>query len=352
MNKTLHIISAMLAAMALYGCSAHDDVLPAADEPLRITSSIEPFDGDDVSRVNVEGNAFLTDDFIRIKVICPFVSSTEYGENTWGGSFDGFWLMKWTGGGWGALTAADGCDINGDYRISGSSTLSGQVHAQQTPYVFTAQTWSVERKFCTTGGKLVLQYTPVFHADQSRDENYRASDLLWAQSYLQTGSDGVHFDFSHKMAALVVTVNGDISADAVLTLEGMPDIDRAEIVVGDYYAARSKDNDDFGYIQKNVCAVADNGKVLGVGVNDDASGKAYTMPMTGNPGSDTKPCVPNTGTYTARNVGSKTYRLIVPPCKLADNAVFWLRDGEKRWKSTLALTEFEEGTLYRITINI
>ena len=348
-KTTSHIILQLLSLVALCSCSSQGGDEPVAYEPLQFTSSIIPYDGDAHSRVNTAGYAFLTGDLIRIKVICPFVSGAQYGE-TWNGSFDAFWLLKRTIGGWGPLTAADGCDVNGDYRDSGSSAMSQQIHSQQTPYVFTAQTWGLERKFCTSAGKLVLQYTPVFHADQSREENYRASDILWAQSYLQTGSESVHFDFYHKMAALCITIDGDISENAVLTLEGMPGIDQAEVIIGDYYAARSKINSDFGYKQKNVCTVENNGKVLGVGVNTATA--AYTMPLTGNPNPAGRATVPNDGIYTAFNAGAKVYRLIVPPCELPVNAVVWLRDDDKRWKSTLEQVKFEEGVLYNITIKI
>jgi hypothetical protein len=37
---------------------------------------------------------------------------------------------------------------------------------------------------------------------------------------------------------------------------------------------------------------------------------------------------------------------------LADKAVFWLRDGERRYSMTLDLTDFEQGRLYKITMQI
>ena len=197
----------MLAGTALCGCSGNEVAVPAEDKPVLFTGTIKPFEGEDSqSRVNVEGTGFTDGDFIRIKVICPYVTSSEYGEQTYGASYDSFWLLKSNGGSWGTLSASDGCDINGDYLDSGSQPMSSLYLSQQTPYVFTAQTWSVERKF-VAGSNLVLLYSPIFHADQSREENYRASDLLWAQSYLQTGSESVHFDFYHKMAALKITID-------------------------------------------------------------------------------------------------------------------------------------------------
>ena len=337
----------MLAGTALCGCSGNEVAVPAEDKPVLFTGTIKPFEGEDIqSRVNVEGTGFTDGDFIRIKVICPYVTSSEYGEQTYGASYDSFWLLKSAGGSsWGTLSASDGCDINGDYLDSGSQPMSSLYLSQQTPYVFTAQTWSVERKF-VAGSNLVLLYSPIFHADQSREENYRISDILWAQTYMQTGTEYVHLEFRHVMAALRITLDGNIGAisdDAILTLEGMPDIDRCEIGVGDYYASLSKVNSDYGYRQTHSGTKEMNGKVLGIGVNDEAKGIARTVAMAD---------VAKTGIYTALNVGSKSYRIMVPPCVLTDNAVFVLRDGNRRFKSTLEQKTFAEGTLYNVTITV
>ena len=348
----------MLAGTALCGCSGNEVAVPAEDKPVLFTGTIKPFEGEDIqSRVNVEGTGFTDGDFIRIKVICPYVTSSEYGEQTYGASYDSFWLLKSAGGSsWGTLSASDGCDINGDYLDSGSQPMSSLYLSQQTPYVFTAQTWSVERKF-VAGSNLVLLYSPIFHADQSREENYRASDLLWAQSYLQTGSESVHFDFYHIMAALKITIDDTklpegkkLSDNAILSLSGMPGIDHAEVVVGDYYAAKSKTDVAFGYKQKNSCTKENNGKVLGVAVNTDSY--AYTMPMTGNPNPDSRSCVPNDGTYTAYKADTKLYRLIVPPCELENKPVFHLLDGDRRWTYELNQLTFEQENLYKIKINV
>ena len=348
----------MLAGTALCGCSGNEVAVPAEDKPVLFTGTIKPFEGEDIqSRVNVEGTGFTDGDFIRIKVICPYVTSSEYGEQTYGASYDSFWLLKSDGGSsWGTLSASDGCDINGDYLDSGSQPMSSLYLSQQTPYVFTAQTWSVERKF-VAGSNLVLLYSPIFHADQSREENYRASDLLWAQSYLQTGSESVHFDFYHMMAALKITIDDTklpegkkLSDNAILSLSGMPGIDHAEVVVGDYYAEKSKTDVAFGYKQKNSCTKENNGKVLGVAVNTDSC--AYTMPMTGNPNPDSRSCVPNDGTYTAYKADTKLYRLIVPPCELENKPVFHLLDGDRRWTYELNRLTFEQENLYKITINV
>ena len=350
----------MLAGTVLCGCSGNEVAVPAEDKPVLFTGTIKPFEGEDIqSRVNVEGTGFTDGDFIRIKVICPYVTSSEYGEQTYGASYDSFWLLKSAGGSsWGTLSASDGCDINGDYLDSGSQPMSSLYLSQQTPYVFTAQTWSVERKF-VADSRLVLLYSPIFHADQSREENYRASDLLWAQSYLQTGSESVHFDFYHIMAALKITIDDSalpegerLSDNAILSLSGMPGIDHAEVIVGDYYAAKCKTDVAFGYKQKNTCTKENNGKVLGVAVNTDSY--AYTMPMTGNPNPDSRSCVPNDGTYTAYKADTKLYRLIVPPCVLENKnkPVFHLLDGDRRWTYELNQLNFEQEKLYKITINV
>lgn len=349
----------MLAGTALCGCSGNEVAVPAEDKPVLFTGTIKPFEGEDSqSRVNVEGTGFTDGDFIRIKVICPYVTSSEYGEQTYGASYDSFWLLKSNGGSWGTLSASDGCDINGDYLDSGSQPMSSLYLSQQTPYVFTAQTWSVERKF-VAGSNLVLLYSPIFHADQSREENYRASDLLWAQSYLQTGSESVHFDFYHKMAALKITIDDSalpegekLSDNAILSLSGMPGIDHAEVVVGDYYAAKSKTDVAFGYKQKNSCTKENNGKVLGVAVNTATN--AYTLPMRGNPDWTPQFVVPNDGTYTAYKdkAATKLYRLIVPPCVLENEPVFHLLDGDRRWTYELNKLTFEQENLYKITINV
>ena len=340
----------MLAGTVLCGCSGNEVAVPAEDKPVLFTGTIKPFEGEDIqSRVNVEGTGFTDGDFIRIKVICPYVTSSEYGEQTYGASYDSFWLLKSDGGSsWGTLSASDGCDINGDYLDSGSQPMSSLYLSQQTPYVFTAQTWSVERKF-VADSRLVLLYSPIFHADQSREENYRASDLLWAQSYLQTGSESVHFDFYHIMAALKITIDDSalpegekLSGNAILSLSGMPGIDHAEVIVGDYYAAKCKTDVAFGYKQKNTCTKENNGKVLGVAVNTDSY--AYTMPMTGNPNPDSRSCVPNDGTYTAYKADTKLYRLIVPPCVLENKnkPVFHLLDGNRRWTYELNKLTLEQ----------
>jgi hypothetical protein len=334
-------------AMLLAGCSA-DEAQREQQGILSFSTSIEDFDGEPLTRTTLEGHAFEAGDKMKLKIICPFSSHTEFGETTYGNSFDAFWLLKWNAGQWATLTSADGFDINGDYSPSASPDIYERYEAQQTPYVYTAQTWSEEQIFIAGAGTRVEQYSNVFHANQTKEANYKASDLMWAQTIQQTGSYNVHLSFRHVMSALLVTVDANaslgISDDAVLTLEDMPDIDQAEVIVGDYYAAKSKVNsNDYGYKSKHACTKDDNGKVIGVAVVDDSQKRAYTKPI----GS-----VAQTGTYTACHVGQRAYRLIVPPGTLSKQATFWLRDGEKRYSMSLSQTSFEAGKLYKITMKI
>lgn len=326
-----------------------------------------------MSRVNVAGDNFLNGDFIRLKIICPFVSTGERGEYTEGDSYDSFYYLRRSGFSWECVVKADGFDICGTYVPSNSPDINRYYEAQQTPYVYVATTFSEERRF-VANGHLYDHLTPVFHADQTKEKHYRASDVLWAQTFMQTGAWNIHLGFQHKMACLDITIDDaaltdKISDAAVLTLEGMPDIDQAEIVVGDYYADASKYNSGYGYRQKSSCSYENNGRVLGIAVNDEAAGRAKVWPMTGNPtppgGANSEVFrsgtpVPNTATYTAYKEATKHYRLIVPPCDLdpglpADaksikHAVFWLRDGTRRFKIELPQLKFEEGKLYAITL--
>lgn len=373
MHKYINIHKAFVTLallQSLLACS--DDVTPFAESNatkgiVTITSDVEPFDGEVMSRVNVDGNNFIDGDFIRMKIICPFVSSTERGETTDGNSYDAFYYLKRSGSNWVRVTSGDGYDISGTYSPSNSPDISSYYEAQQTPYVYVATTWSEERRF-VANGSLYDHLTPVFHADQTKEKHYRASDVLWAQTFMQTGAWNIHLGFQHKMACLDITINDEglvdangnaapISDNAVLTLEGMPDIDQAEIVIGDYYADASKINSGYGYRQKSSCSYENNGKVLGIAVNDETAKRAKVAPMTGNPVpggeiSSTVATVLNTGTYTAYKQGMKHYRLIVPPCVLSENATFWLRDGSRRFKVTLANMTFEEGKLYPVKLKI
>ena len=337
-------------ATVLFSCTADEATQQEEQGVLSFTTSVEDYEGESRTRTSIEGTAFEDGDKIKLKIICPFSSNTEFGESTYSGSFDGFWLLKWNdiSKAWATLEASDGYDINGDYSPSASPDIYGRYLAQPTPYIFTAQTWSEEQIFMA-GGTRVEQYSNVFHADQSRMADYKASDLMWAQTIMQTGSYNVHLSFKHVMSALMVTVvpgeGKTISENAVLTLKGMPDIDQCEVIVGDYYAAKSKVNsNDYGYLNKHSCSVDENGKALGIAVISDTDKKASHKAFAD---------IAQTATYTAYRVpDTQTFRLIVPPCKLTNNATFWLRDGDKRYSATLSQKEFVAGKLYKVTVNI
>jgi hypothetical protein len=102
-------------------------------------------------------------------------------------------------------------------------------------------------------------------------------------------------------------------------------------------------SNNYGYKSKHSCTQDENGTVIGVAVVDDSQNKSYTKALSD---------ISQDGIYKAYNAGSKTYRLIVPPCALSNNATFWLRDGEKRYSMQLTQTTFEAGKLYKVTMKI
>lgn len=355
-QHTYIYIITLATALMCGACNSEDVVQTEESQVLTISSEVLPYDGEDEStRANELGNAFETNDMIRLKIICPYVTNTLYGESTWGNTMDSFWLLKWTGSAWATLTANDYYDITGSYSHSGSSDIFSIYEGQPTPYVYTAITWTEEKMYKANNGDLLNFYSNVFHADQHRLKNYKASDVLWAQQYSQTGTYHIRLTFQHVMAALLITIDDSeltekISSDAVLTLENMPDIDQAEVVVGDYYAAKDKSNYTNGYKVKSSCAYEDHGKVLGIADQNKVDyfhGGAHAT----NEGTE----IPNTATYTCYHIpGSKQYRLIVPPCLLADDkkAEFWLRDDTRRFKMVLDRTQFEQGKFYPITMKV
>lgn len=373
MRMTIRYGALGLLLLAGAGCTAD---LPGVDpgdasRPLTLLTSVEQFVGGAQTRVTMDGENFKDNDRIRVKLICPYVKTVETGESTGSSTSDGFWLLKRNGGGWKALTAADKCDLNGDGIYSGSYDLQEQYLAQQTPYVFTASTWSREVRFLDAVSadamKTVVHYAPVFHADQRLEADFEASDLLWAQSVVQTGTDYVRLNFRHVMALLVVTVEGATTlSDPVLTLEGMPDIDQQELVVGDFFAAQSKVNglnnyDVYGYQHRYTCTRDQNGTLLGIGTFSEA---AQVKPLTS---------LTCDATYTAyRDADKTTFRLIVPPYAFtADYPTLWLRDGNRRWSLQLdpatltapagesetgttvsATLDFESGKCYPVTMKV
>lgn len=344
-----HLSFGVAVLLVLAGCSSDsDETVRPKGGVLKLTTSVEPFDGEVRTRTNLDGTAFATGDKMKLKIICPFTERYEFGETTNSNSADGLWVLKWNDGNWANITSADGVDVAGTYQPSSGYNLFGQYEAQQTPYVYTASTWN-ENVVFIANGSMYSQYSYIFQADQTDEEDYLKSDLLWAQSYMQTGSYNVHLSFKHMMACLKITVSSlQLSEKAVMTLEGMPDIDQREVVVGDYYAAKSKINSGYGYKQKCSCTKDDNGKVLGVVYINESGSVAEVHPMTGNPDNG-KTKVANGGVYTAHRYGNEFY-LIVPPCTLSTAATFWIRDGEQRYSYTLELLTFDQGKQYRVTL--
>ena len=361
--------------LLLMGCSASDekDIQPT-DGVLTLTSSVGSFvaDGAGATRTNVAGTAFATGDRIKLKIICPYTDHTNFGETTYSNTADGFWLLKWNDS-WTQMNVSDSIDVMAHYEYRPPYNLFDHFEAQQTPYVFTASTWTENVLFIApnaAGGaarSYFSQYSYIFQANQSEKEDYLKSDLLWAQTYMQTGSYNVHLSFDHVMACLQINIAAlGLSGNTVVTVENMPDIDQREVVVGDYYAARAKNltqtgtNFDYSYRKKCSCDYENNGKVLGIAVINDATARADIYSISGNP-VNAAPNAPagtvgNTATYTAYRASSGVYNLIIPPCSLTTAPVIWIRDGEKRYSYTMTLdTEsnkvtFEQGKLYPITI--
>lgn len=364
MNRvTLYILS--VVAFLCTACSSDDEQTQCKEKRgMTVTSDIENFIGEPSTRTNVAGNAFATGDLIKVKIICPFTNTSQNGESTWGYSADAFWLLKWNGSTWVTVDSNEHFDVYGNYSDYGSQNIFGIYESQATPYVHTAMTWTEQRLFRDKSQSLVVQYCSVFHHDQSREKNYLASDVLWAQQYSQTGTFNIHLSFNHVMACLLIDIDDEgltdkITSDAILTLEGMPNIDQQEIVVGDYYAYKSKVNSSYGYRQKSSCSYENNGQVLGIASIDETAKHAVVHPFTGgitNIGglgnSYIGNYVQNDGIYTCRKVGNKLYRIIIPPCVLDEEAVFWLRDDDRRYTMKLERKSFEQGHLYRVNMKI
>lgn len=298
------------------------------------TSEIAPFSGELSTKSSVDGLQFENGDRVRLHIVCPFSSSYENGETS----------------GYQTLTLSSGVWTSGSI---------GNYQYQATTYVYTAIYSPMTRKFVWNN----TEYTRLsnnFYADQSDVKNYKKCDLLWAQAFRQTGARNVHLVFEHKIARLDILVDDSaldaaLSENTVLTLEGMPDIDGAEIVVGDYYASDSygwDENSRFNYKEKANCTIDKNGTVLGIEVLDDDLNVGGS---TGHSRVVSIDSLPQDAVYTAYHDHSpseekKHFLLIVPPCTLNENAVFWLRDGSRRYKATLDQTEFEEGVSYTVEI--
>jgi len=319
----------------------------ADSDSILVTMDMEPFAGEGSTRTSVTGEAFETGEKIRFKVICPHSQSHENGE-TWGSSFH-------------EITVPSG---NATAFVTGTI---GAYESQATTYVYSAQNTTGTRVF-VVGDWRYSRPSNFFYADQSKLEHFKKSDVVWAQAIRQTGAREVHLNFKHKVAKLDLTIDdgGLLSDNAILTLEGMPDIDGAEIVVGDYYADESYEEYSYNYKQKASCGYENNGKVIGIEVIDEEKKRSVVYGMTGNPspaGGNSNGTVwgtvKNEGTYTAYQDpdNKKHYLLYVPACNLNPNgegkhATFWLRDGERRYSIPLELTEFKEGMWYEQKVAI
>lgn len=323
------------------------------DGPVKFTLTMSPFEGEVQTRTTVDGTGFEANDKIRFKIICPNSKSHELGE-TWGAYYN--------------ITVPSG--VNEETSFFHVGDTYGSYEAQSTTYIYSAQNTTGTRIF-VVGDYRYERPSNFFFADQSKIEHFKRSDLVWAQAVRQTGAREVHLNFKHKVAKLDITLvddNSVLSDNAILTLEGMPDIDGAEIVVGDYYADESYESDAlFHYKSKASCSYENNGKVIGIEKIDETKKVSKINALTGNPypaggasNSGEYDKVPNTGTYRAYQDpnNKKHYMLYVPPCNLnpnneADkNAIFWLRDGTKRYSVTLSQTKFEEGHCYKLNINV
>lgn len=336
-------------------------------------TEIIPFreDGRPMTRVNVAGDSFEPGDLMRLRVIAPYAPSSEYGESTWGGSYDDWRLYQWVGNQaqWGSVGSGLGFDIDNDFNAS--SAPGNIIMPQATPYVFTATTWTEEIHFVLSSAvgsgyessKVVITFSNIFKADQRTDKNYKASNVLWAQQYMQTGTPHVRLSFEHKMAALQIDISEFASEltgseEVVLTLENMPDIDQQEVVIGNYYVDKMKSKRAYGDYNRSHCRYEDNGKVLGIVVPDEAQGKLIQIPFTGG-------AVQQTGIYTAHKLDANTFTLIIPPYVVPDGVTptLWLRQGEKRWSAPLTLPDrnvnpqqtdrtFESGVRYHVTMQV
>lgn len=338
--------------------------------PEMFSSSIVPFteDGDDgtSTRVNTAGDSFRTGDLIRIRIIAPFVTDTQYGESTWGGTYDNFRIWQWAANDAQWNTVGNiGFDFNNDLypgSASGAITIP-----QATPFVFTATTWTEEIHFVLStpgqdGGTFVSTFSNIFKADQREETDYRASDVLWAQQYMETGVDRIYLSFEHKMAALKIDVREFASEltgteEVILTLENMPDINQQEVTIGNYYAERMKDKRAYGDYYRTKCTYAENGKVLGIVVPDETKGHLEQIPFT-----DSR--ISQEGVYTALKGESSIsgteagfFYLIIPPYTVPDGVTptLWLRQGEKRWSAPLTLPAnrtFEMGKRYKVEMTL
>lgn len=354
MKYNKYLACALLAVFA--SCSNDDEqsnnskVAVTFNAETALQSEIVPFveDGDKGTRVNFEGDQFETGDLIKIRIVAPFTTAAEWGEYTDGNTHDNFWILQWKGEhrNWTNISSAEAkamnLDLNSDFLPSGSSSI--WTLSQATPYIFTATTWTEEvhavmSNMGETKGTTYTWFNSVFKADQRKLADYKSSDVLWAQQFMQTGADNIHLSFQHKMSALCIDLTSfegidfDSSDEIVLTLSEMPDIDQQEILVGNYYAGAIKSGYRplYGDWQRTACSMEDNGKVLGISRIVESASKVEQVAIES---------VPQTGTYTAYlDRAAKKCYFIIPPYTVPASATptLWLRQGTKRWSAELAL---------------
>lgn len=362
MNKTgIKYLAFVAALLCLASCESENtseqaDKLPFTfDASRNLQSDIIPFveDGAPQSRANFAGNQFESGDLIKIRIVAPFSPSTEWGEYTDGNTHDNFWILQWNGNNqngtgttasWSSISSNRHFDLNGDFIYNGSSNI--WTLAQNTPYVFTASTWTeeVQAQIPDSKGKATTYtwFYNVFKADQRKIKDYKSSDVLWAQQFMQTGTQNIRLSFEHKMSALCIDISEfktlldmtEADDEIVVTLENMPDIDQQEIIVGNYYAGAIKSGyrPTFGDWQRTACTKELNGTVLGISRINEAQQKVEQVEFT---------ALPQTATYTAYKGSEGKYYLIVPPYTVPDNVTptLWLRQGTKRWSAPLTLPE-------------
>ena len=343
-----------LTAAGMAGCADDDAELLPSDDGVTVKISLTPFEGEHAMRTSTDGLNLVVGDRFRMKIICPHTDAHQSGE-LWSSGFYEFTIDKFS------------VDNSREIYISGGQTIESQA----TTYVYTAQNTTARRIFVVNDYRY-NRPSNFFCADQSKEEHFKQSDVIWAQAVRQTGAKEVHLMFSHKVARLDITIDDSgltqdvegvptpypLSPRTHLTLEGMPDIDGAELVVGDYYADQCYENEIYSYREKASCSYENNGRVLGIEVLEETPKRRSSIaPITGcpTPGGDNSKVltpVPNTATYTAYNDRPRHYLLYVPPCVLDAKAVFWIRDGERRYSAPLSVTTFEEGKLYPVTVKL
>lgn len=333
----------LVLALSLFAACSQDDALPdlsGGETDVRLHISMSPFDGELPLRTSVAGDQWEAGDKFRMKIICPYTSDHQLGES-WSSAFH-------------ELTITDASPF----------VASLGVQSQATTYIYTAQNTTGTRIFVFDNYRY-SRPSNFFCADQSTAENFKKSDVLWAQGVRQTGAQEVHLNFRHKVAKLHVTVDASqlsapLTSAAVLTLEGMPDIDGAEIVVGDYYAPMGYESQKFSYREKASCGYTLNGQVLGVEVIDESNkGRSSIATLSGGPTDlgETQYAkiwgnIPNTATYTCYrpSLTANQFLLYVPPCSLPEAPVFWLRDGERRYRIACPQKEYAAGYAYSVTL--